>query len=774
MSSPSVFHPAILTGNEVGLAADALVHTPVLFRLSNEDDQLSLHTLLQQKPYIRRFDTIFSQLKELLKSRQPGVRPDTATLEQQVEEYVKKHAASPEAYGVWVYYPWSERLVHILDEAEFAELRTDRNRNKITLAERAILSTKKIGVIGLSVGQSVSLTMAMERGFGELRIADFDELELTNLNRLRSGVHNMGIRKTVLVAREIAEIDPYLKVTCFHEGITDDNLEDFLLKNGQLDLLIDECDSLDIKVICRQKAKAAHIPVVMEASDRGTIDVERFDLEPDRPVLHGFVEHLDLSKIRDLKTNEEKVPYLLAIAGAATISTRAKASMLEIGQTISTWPQLASAVALGGGLTADVVRRILLDQFHESGRYFIDVEELMCDKVQPVQQPAEQHPSLTEAEMVALINQLPAAAPGTIPAKELISTLVAAAIQAPTNGNAQPWRWKYYNGRLYLFADNVYSGQLADFQQAGSLVGLGAATENLLLKAASMGYAVETGTMPLGEQSRLVAVFSFSKQEAHPAVTEVTRLAAMIEKRQTNRTIQPSAAIAFDQLQQLQDAAHTIAGAGLHLLTDASLLQKAANLIGKTERMRILHPQGHTDFVKEIAWTAEDAETTRRGIDLEAFHLPPSGQTAFRLMKEWPVVDYLNQWQGGAGLERLSRTWAGTAAALGLLTMPSFSKKNNYLGGRALERVWLTATALDIAFQPFNTVTSLFNRLDHEGEQAFPPQMREELKQLREEFAQIFGVGKDAGAVLVFRLFLTENTAKKSLRIPAAQVLSFD
>ncbi|HRF79656.1 MAG TPA: hypothetical protein PL070_06180, partial [Flavobacteriales bacterium] len=94
----------------------------------------------------------------------------------------------PLAYGVWVFYPWADRLVHLLDEPEFALVRTDRNRNKITREEQAELATKKVGVIGLSVGQSVSLTLALERSFGEIRLADFDTLELSNLNRIRSGV----------------------------------------------------------------------------------------------------------------------------------------------------------------------------------------------------------------------------------------------------------------------------------------------------------------------------------------------------------------------------------------------------------------------------------------------------------------------------------------------------------------------------------------------------------------------------------------------------------
>ncbi len=80
-------------------------------------------------------------------------------------------------------------------EKEFAIVRTNRNKHKITAAEQETLAQKKIGVMGLSVGQSVSLALAMERGFGELRIADFDELDLSNINRIRTGVYNLKIQK---------------------------------------------------------------------------------------------------------------------------------------------------------------------------------------------------------------------------------------------------------------------------------------------------------------------------------------------------------------------------------------------------------------------------------------------------------------------------------------------------------------------------------------------------------------------------------------------------
>ena len=356
-------------------------YKPVFFRLSRSGDVQLFEQFLRENTHIRVFNTIESQLAELVRTREP--KYTLTEVETQVAVGKLLNGQTATEYGVWVYYPWNGRLVHLLDEQEFVEMRTNRNKYKITGYEQNLLANKRIGVIGLSVGQSVSLTLAMERTFGELRIADFDTLEITNLNRLRSGVHNMGIKKTVIVAREIAELDPFLKVTCYHEGITEDNIDDFLLKDGRLDILIDECDSVDIKINCRVAARKHKIPVLMEASDRGTIDIERFDLEPQRQILHGSVAHLDISKVKGLKTMEEKLPYILPIVGVETMSTRLKASAVEIGQTISTWPQLASAVTMGGSMTADICRRILLNQLQLSGRFFVDIEDLVKDPQEP-------------------------------------------------------------------------------------------------------------------------------------------------------------------------------------------------------------------------------------------------------------------------------------------------------------------------------------------------------------------------------------------------------
>lgn len=347
-----------------------LVCKPLVFNLENELQKRELQELISSNTGLRIFDEIQIQIKDLIKCRNPKIKFSEELLEQYYDEYVQDN--NLDEYGVWVYYPWSHNLVHLLNEKEFIEVRTNRNKHKITQEEQDLLATKKVGVIGLSVGQSVALTLAMERSFGELRIADFDTLELSNLNRIRTGVHNLSVPKTVTVAREIAEIDPYLKVTCFNEGIRENNMDTFFNDGGSLDVLIDECDSLDIKIKVRLKARELKIPVLMDTSDRGMLDIERFDLEPERPIFHGLVEN-DISVFLDDVNSVDFFELALKILDENKISSRMRSSIKEVGQTICTWPQLANDVIMGGGVTGNVTRELLLNGKVKSGRFYFDI-----------------------------------------------------------------------------------------------------------------------------------------------------------------------------------------------------------------------------------------------------------------------------------------------------------------------------------------------------------------------------------------------------------------
>ncbi|MBK1439396.1 ThiF family adenylyltransferase [Parapedobacter sp. ISTM3] len=349
------------------------MYRPELLRLESPTDR-KRYNELRNGEALFVYDTVMHQLQELHKIRYPSV--DVSTLDQPhlTEQYLDGKDLT--SYGVWVYYPWSRKLVHLVPDTEFYELRTNRNQLKISAQEQLVLKEKVIGIVGLSVGQSIALTMAMERVCGTLRLADFDTVELSNLNRIRTGVHNLGLNKAIIAAREVAELDPFINVEVFSEGLHAHNMVDFLTAGGSLDLLIEVCDNMEVKLKSRVEARKCNMPVIMETNDRGMLDIERFDLEPDRPLLHGFVDERDAENVGSM-ANSERMNIVKKIVNAEMLSPRMKQSFAEIGKTLRSWPQLASSVVLGGGVVTDVSRKVLLGEHVKSGRYYFDIDQLL-------------------------------------------------------------------------------------------------------------------------------------------------------------------------------------------------------------------------------------------------------------------------------------------------------------------------------------------------------------------------------------------------------------
>lgn len=755
------------------------IYRPVFFRLRQTEDKQRFNELLAREQLFVH-DEIDGQLRELVKSRNPSRQLSEAECGKLVEQLTGN---DPDEYGVWVYYPWSVRIVHLLDEKEFTELRTSRNKYKITADEQARLARKKVGVIGLSVGQSVAVTMAMERSFGEIRLADFDILELTNLNRIRTDLANLGLKKVISVAREIAGIDPFLEVKVFDEGLNDANIDEFFTGSGRLDVVIDECDGIDMKIKCRTKARELKVPVLMEASDRCTIDVERFDLDPGRPLLHGYIDHLDISKLDKLRTNEEKIPYLAPMVGIDTMSARLKASAMEVGHSITTWPQLASAVVMGGGALADIWRRIALGQFHDSGRYFIDTEELIGDKREDIKnaQPAPPSSPISFPDMHALANRYlnrwtQRKQQAIYPPEPLIRELVAAAAMAPSGGNSQPWKWVYKDGVLLLLLDSAEGYSYMNFRDSAAYIALGAAIENLVLKACQRQTGVRIDYFPLTENPELIAAFSFEAFRPDDNELEAVpdkALVNYIEKRHTNRKFPQRVELPAEALDNLKAAAESIPDVELTYVAEHQAIEAIGKIIGVTDRLRILDPESNYDFTqREMRWNEEEAFRTRTGMDVATLELRESELIGLRFIKNPEVISFISKINGGQLLKNASAKNAASASVFGLITVPSFSESNFLAGGRAGQRLWLSAEQAGIAFHPMNVPLAYFARLKHAADE-LPDGSREEIETLYRQFTGLFNYKPSREEVYLFRLFKADRPSKRAYRRELDDILTF-
>lgn len=763
------------------------IYLPVFFRLNDKKDEENFNYLISNNHHLEVFDEIKGQLQELVKSQNPKTdfKNNAELLEKKVIEHLR--SVPIEKYGVWIYYPWSSRLIHILDREEFIEVRTNRNHYKITKEEHTVLTTKKVGVMGLSVGQSVAVTMAMERGFGEIRLADFDVLELTNYNRIRTGLHNMGINKAISTAREIAEIDPFLTVKCYTEGITEDNIEVFLTEEGKLDLLIDECDGLHIKILARIFAKKLKVPVIMEASDRSAIDVERFDLEVNRPILHGWLDHLDITKVKQAKTNEEKIPYLLSMLKLDTVSPKFKATMLEIEQTVTTWPQLASEVTGGGGIMANIARRINLGQFNDSGRYYVDIDELITDrnpkieKINYTPDPASiPPPPITKEQMKEIaLHAFNTFQPNQLDLEiELVEKLLSLASLAPSGGNNQPWKWFYYKKNLFLFHDKSRSVSFVDYDNVAANVALGATIENLVISAQNLGLNIQVEILPQQKYPELIAICQFFKKSFINPTTEPTlnsHLFDFIDKRCTNRNEGSKNSISQEHIDILKEAVESVDGAEIQFVDAYTNIQKLGHIITASERLRFMHPQGHEEFFKnEIRWAKEEYEIKRDGIDIRTLNLTASEHAGLHLASDKRVISLLQKWRGGMGFEKMSKKAIDSASSFALITMPEYSPNQYIMGGRAVQRMWLTATKNNIAIYPMTGPLFLFPRLIYGNGIGMTQEMMHELSILRKEFEELFSLKKNCGEIFLFRLCHAKEPLIKSLRRPIEDIFCFE
>lgn len=142
----------------------------------------------------------------------------------------------------------------------------------------------------------------------------------------------------------------------------------------------------------------------------------------------------------------------------------------------------------------------------------------------------------------------------------------------------------------------------------------------------------------------------------------------------------------------------------------------------------------------------------------------------FSLLRQWRVMECLAEIGGGRALEDLSRTAVESASAVGLLTVPGTSRESYLRGGRAMQRMWLTATAGGIAVHPITTLPYLFARLQRGAGQGLDAHECAELRQLRARYRTLFDTSADHAEVLLFRLARAGAPSARSLRRPLHEV----
>jgi hypothetical protein len=322
-------------------------------------------------------DNIDLALGELFDIYYPAKKDSKTAAE--VKDFINKTTKdNTNDWGVWVYYPWLNKVIHFPPVKDFRALRTSRNRNLITVVEQAKLYDTTILIAGMSVGSNV-VEALISQGIGSrFVLVDMDVIEPTNLNRIRAPYYHVGLHKVEAISRKVWEIDPFMEIIDYRDGLNIGNLKE-ILENHKPDILIDEMDELGMKIAVREAAKKHRLPVIMAADDGddALIDIERYDLNPDQGLFSNRIPDKIIDEIKRGQIPRARLGFMIGkyFVGTDNIPLRMYQSLMEVGKTLPSWPQLGGAAALSGISLAYVSKRIILGQGTVEGRVLVSLDQ---------------------------------------------------------------------------------------------------------------------------------------------------------------------------------------------------------------------------------------------------------------------------------------------------------------------------------------------------------------------------------------------------------------
>ena len=339
--------------------------------------------------------------------------------------------------------------------------------------------------------------------------------------------------------------------------------------------------------------------------------------------------------------------------------------------------------------------------------------------------------------------------------------IIRAGIQAPSGDNAQPWKFTYGENRIDLYLDRDADQSFFNVEQIASMISCGAVLENMRIAATGYGLDAKIQALPEGGDRDLMASL-----ELAPASTARDPLSEVLWRRETNRKFYEKRPLPEAEWQALSQCVSEFPGARLNVVSERSDLNRLAKVIFNVDRIRTEHRPLHEHLCRMIRYTEQEALEKRDGLPLKNLEGGFAGELFLKMSRPWWVMNLFNR----IGIGRMVplHAYQGLLRSSGaaLLTVQGMEPADFLLGGRALERVWLTITARGLAMQPMTAVTLFWLRWQLRGGEGFSEKHRKLLRRVWEDYRALFSSVdfEKEGHVMLFRLGYAEGIKQRTYR----------
>jgi nitroreductase len=277
---------------------------------------------------------------------------------------------------------------------------------------------------------------------------------------------------------------------------------------------------------------------------------------------------------------------------------------------------------------------------------------------------------------------------------EQVYAAVEAGGLAPSIHNSQPWKWRYRDEALELYADLSRALPVIDPDHRQMVISCGAALLNAWLSLRAAGLDVEVGDLSDGPDLATAPLATLRIEGTRPPTPDEKRLAAALTLRHTDRRPFTTAPLPAEQVHELRRAAEA-EGCWLAALTSEDARVELAVLLARADWVE----QHDPEYQAELAsWIRYDSEAT------DGIPRPTALSSAEPRVEEFPTRDFTGGMDGEPAspseAEELARTAQVERPDVLVLGTDADGPTDRLRAGRALSRVLLTATAAGLATSP--------------------------------------------------------------------------
>lgn len=336
---------------------------------------------------------------------------------------------------------------------------------------------------------------------------------------------------------------------------------------------------------------------------------------------------------------------------------------------------------------------------------------------------------------------------------QLFKELIKSATMAPSADNMQPWEFRKNDDAVEVFP-SIRRMLPTDVSGMFTWISIGAAIQNIVVTSAAHGFKADVEYLSPGKAGLPVAIIKL-----FPGIAD-GHMAEWIPARATNRnnykTLTPENSVIAGLTQSINGL-----DAGIHWMTDPTGFRIMASMDANSSFIRLEHKPFHDELFEILRFSRLQVEASRYGLDFKSIGIPPGAGMFASHLKH----GFVNKAVSNSGIGRLVAKMLSMkmlkAGALCLIASRQRDPAGYMEAGRAMEQLWLAATAKGLSIHPYGALPQYLTKAEFEPD-TFLKRHLAVIRRHRSPFYSLFpGTEKEYPAI-VLRMGIAKKPSKRS------------